>query len=104
MFRTKRAPFGIVGANGLNFARSVGKPDSNLEQVLAYLGRCGTHRGTVVTKKDILRDVFHRPNAKSSWASTFWRILHASGLVVRTGRGMSATYSLPTVTRISDHT
>lgn len=87
-------PFGVIGINGLNFAKSVDDPTSNLNRVLDYID---AHPNA--TRAEICEKALYRPGAKSSWSSTFWSVLHKSGLVLRSGRGMTATYRCPAARR-----
>lgn len=45
----------LTAPNGLNFAKSVGNPNSRLEKVRKYLAENGPR-----TKREIVRDVFGR--------------------------------------------
>lgn len=91
--RHKSTPFGVRGHNNLTFADSATDPASNLSRMVRYLeARQG--RGLTTTKRDILRDVFNRPNAGRGWASGFFTLAAKAGFITRRRVGRGSVYGV----------
>jgi hypothetical protein len=87
-------PFGVIGPNGLNFAKSFSDQNSRLNQVILYLAT----RPTAATKKEILRDVFGvtnpNPHTVRGLHGTFFRMAVHAGFLSHRGRGSSTRWTL----------
>ncbi len=84
--RYSSRPADLTGWNGLNFAKSEGVPTSRLERVRTYLRTNGPR-----SKRDILRDVFNRPDVDTSWGSGFFQYAVKQGYFHKERKG-NVTY------------
>jgi transposase len=80
----------LSNGNGLNFNRSIGNPKSNLERIRSYLWDRGPR-----TKREILADVFGRPNVLRGHTSGLFALAIRAKLIRKIRVGSTVFYALP---------
>lgn len=90
-------PYGASGPNGLNFARSVSNPKSNLSLALKYIA-WRKMKGDVdgVTKHDIVVHAFGKNPGKTlrGHSSNFFRIAVKCGFLSHTRKGKTVLWTI----------
>lgn len=84
--------FGVLTPNGMNFHRSVKNPNSRLIQTLVYIQ--DKQRTQLITRVDILRDVFGVTGRNRGHSSVFFAALIQSGFVRMFRNGRQRCYRL----------